>query len=74
MRQRLSDAVTQARVPAWNGEAVRASRRAQLVAGRRFGRALRLARNIAAFDGVIAQEPLVNLLIDRLLQQQVCLG
>ncbi len=53
IRQRLERAVAGTRLPPWPPTATAASRRATIFLARRFGKALRLLRNIVAFDGVL---------------------
>ncbi|CAL8463414.1 g2948 [Coccomyxa elongata] len=69
VRARLEDAVGQVRLPRWPRPAAEAWRPAAVLLARRFGKALRLLRAVAAFEGTLARGPLCTLAFDRLLPQ-----
>ena len=67
----LADAVDKLRVPQWPHGAAAAWRQAGALLAGRFGKALRLLRAITAFDGILAQAPLVSLAFDALITRKV---
>lgn len=69
VRARLEEAVQRLRLPKWPRAAADAWRPAAVLLARRFGKALRLMRAVAAFEGTLARGPLCALAIERLLPQ-----
>lgn len=69
VRARLEDAVQLLRLPRWPRPAAEAWRPAAVLLARRFGKALRLLRAVATFEGTLARGPLCTLAFDRLLPQ-----
>lgn len=71
VQARLQHAVDVLRVPQWPHTATAAWKQAGMLLARRFGKALRLLRAIVAFDGILAQAPLVSLAFDALITRKV---
>lgn len=71
VQTRLKEATEKVYVPPWPQEATAASQRASALQARRFGKALRLLRTIAEFDGTLACAVLVPLALERLLEPQI---
>lgn len=71
VQERLQHAVDALKVPQWPHGATAAWRQAGVLLARRFGKALRLLRAIAAFDGILAQPLLVSLAYDALITRKV---
>ncbi len=57
----------------WPAAAVAASPAAAAYLVHRFGKALRLAANIAAFDSLLPRDSLISMVFERIFQQQVLL-
>lgn len=70
-QQRLADAVQAAAVPAFPPAATQAHARTRAVLARRFGKAVRVLRSVAAFDGVLERPWLLRLALGDLLQVTV---
>lgn len=68
---RLKEAVEKVHVPPWPLEATSASQRATATQARRFGKAVRLLRNIAAFEGTLSRSALTPLVLEQLVDIQV---
>jgi hypothetical protein len=68
---RLEHAVNRLRLPQWPRGGAAAWKPAAVLQARRFGKALRLLRAIAAFDGVLMQGSLVSLAFDGLISCKV---
>ncbi len=68
---KLRDTVDRLRVPPWPSTAVAVSSAATVVRARRFGRAVRLLANVAAFDGLLPAETLAELALRDVVQRQV---
>ncbi len=58
-------------MPPWPSTAVAVSSAATIVRTRRFGRAVRLLANVAAFDGLLPAETLAELALRDVVQRQV---
>ena len=71
---KLRDTVDRLLVPPWPSAAVAVSSIATAVRARRFGRAVRLLANIAAFDGALPAATLAELALRDVVQQQVRLA
>ncbi len=71
MATKLRDTVDRLQVPPWPSAAVAVSSVAAVVRSRRFGRAVRLLANIAAFDGALPTGTLVELALRDVVQRQV---
>lgn len=70
-QRRLEAAAGQLKLPPWPQAATAAAPRAAAVLAHRFGKSLRLVANVAAFDALLPRQPLLSIVFDRLLQQQV---
>ena len=68
---RLETTVKATRLPAWGPAAAAASAQVRTFSAARFGRALRVMRSVAAFEGVLARGVLHSLALDSLLSRQV---
>ena len=71
---KLREAAQRVVVPAWPRAAVAASPAAAQAQGRRFGRAVRLLRSLAAFEGAVPSAPLRALALDTIFAGQVRTG
>ena len=71
-RSRLEAAIGLVKLPPWPAAAVTASPIAASFLVHRFGKALRLVTNIAAFDSLLPRAALMGMIFERLFQQQVC--
>ena len=71
MRERLTEAAADARLPPWPLAATAASSRAAVFLASSFGKALRLLASIAAFSGVLAPSELQQLAFDNVIRRQV---
>ncbi len=71
VREQLTSAAADARLPPWPLAATAASGRAAVFLAARFGKALRLLASIAAFSGVLAPQELQQLAFDNVIRRQV---
>ena len=71
VEMKLSEAAQRMLVPAWPRAAVAVSPVAIQAQGRRFGRAVRLLRSIAAFEAAMPSAPLRALALDTIFSRQV---
>ncbi|KAM3328319.1 transcriptional repressor ILP1 [Capsicum galapagoense] len=71
LRDRLSDAVANLKVPTWDTLVLRAVPDASRVAAYRFGMSVRLIRNICLFHEIFAMPVLEELVLDKLLTGKI---
>lgn len=71
VRSRLEAAIQLVNLPPWPAAAVAASPQAANYLAHRFGKALRLTANVAAFDNLLPRAVLTSMVYERLFQQQV---
>ena len=71
VRERLEHAAEQLHLPPWPAAAAQAHPPASAILARRFGKGLRLLAAVAAFEGVLAQEHLIAVAMDKLVNRQV---
>ena len=72
VRQRLEASVGLVKLPPWPHSAAAAAPNAAAFLAHRFGKAVRLIANIAAFDSLLPRAGLISMALERLLQQQAC--
>jgi len=70
-KARLEAAIQLAKLPPWPFAAVSAAPTAAAFLAHRFGKALRLLENIAAFDSLLPRAALQSMAFERIIQQQV---
>ena len=70
-KARLEASIPLVKLPPWPHPAVTAAPSAAAFLVHRFGKALRLLRNIAAFDSLLPRSTLTAMAFERIIQQQV---
>lgn len=71
VREKLEQAAEQLHLPPWPAAAAQAHSPACAILARRFGKGLRILAAVAAFEGILAQEHLIAIALDKLINRQV---